>query len=420
MKYVIYLFICLLLEERMKEIEKKNTMLLVSSSTISKIGDLLFDYANNTFLAGLNINSMVLVGIYQSLENIVGVIFNLFGGVIADRFRRKKIIILTDFLSGLSCIVLSFINVQTWLIYAIIAANVFLALLSSFSSPAYKAFTKEIVERDTITQINSYLQTASTIVKIVVPVIAVVIYHWIGIHGALILDGVSFIFSSLIVLLISPIIEEIKREETFSLIIIFQDLRSGFGYLFRQRQIFILIVLSALVNFFLAGYNLLLPYGNQMFPRVTGGVYGTFLAAEAIGGLLGAFLSGKINKKLSTNQLMLFLGFSGGLLATTPISYILFSNLVLLAVSPALFNLFLTIFNIQFFSFVQRDVDTEFLGRVFGIIFTVALLFMPAGTGVFTIVLRPRFEYNFLFIGLAVMILSLIFGVLFHKAKPKI
>lgn len=320
----------------------------------------------------------------------------------------------------MSCIVLSFINVQTWLIYAIIAANVFLALLSSFSSPAYKAFTKEIVERDTITQINSYLQTASTIVKIVVPVIAVVIYHWIGIHGALILDGVSFIFSSLIVLLISPIIEEIKREETFSLIIIFQDLRSGFGYLFRQRQIFILIVLSALVNFFLAGYNLLLPYGNQMFPRVTGGVYGTFLAAEAIGGLLGAFLSGKINKKLSTNQLMLFLGFSGGLLATTPISYILFSNLVLLAVSPALFNLFLTIFNIQFFSFVQRDVDTEFLGRVFGIIFTVALLFMPAGTGVFTIVLRPRFEYNFLFIGLAVMILSLIFGVLFHKAKPKI
>lgn len=92
MKYVIYLFICLLLEERMKEIEKKNTMLLVSSSTISKIGDLLFDYANNTFLAGLNINSMVLVGIYQSLENIVGVIFNLFGGVIADRFRRKKLL----------------------------------------------------------------------------------------------------------------------------------------------------------------------------------------------------------------------------------------------------------------------------------------------------------------------------------------
>ena len=56
-------------------------------------------YVNNSFLASLNMNSMVLVEGYQSLENIIGALFNLFGGVIADRFRRKKIIILSDFLS---------------------------------------------------------------------------------------------------------------------------------------------------------------------------------------------------------------------------------------------------------------------------------------------------------------------------------
>lgn len=116
----------------MKKAEQKNASLLVSSSAISKIGDVLFDYVNNSFLASFNMNSMVLVGVYQSLENIMGVLFNLFGGVIADRFRRKKIIILSDFLSGLACIALSFISDNTWLIYAIIAANVFLAFLSSF------------------------------------------------------------------------------------------------------------------------------------------------------------------------------------------------------------------------------------------------------------------------------------------------
>ena len=70
----------------MKNIEKKNSSLLVTSNTISKIGDVLFDYAKNTFLAGLNLNSLTLVGIYQTLENLMGIIFNLFGGVIADRF----------------------------------------------------------------------------------------------------------------------------------------------------------------------------------------------------------------------------------------------------------------------------------------------------------------------------------------------
>ena len=86
----------------MKKIEKRNSTFLVTSSTISRIGDVLFDYANNTFLAGLNLRSLSLVGIYQTLESVMGVVFNLFGGVIADRFRRKRIIILTDFFSGLA------------------------------------------------------------------------------------------------------------------------------------------------------------------------------------------------------------------------------------------------------------------------------------------------------------------------------
>ncbi|ARD98497.1 MFS transporter [Lactococcus lactis] len=401
----------------MKKIEKRNSTFLVTSSTISRIGDVLFDYANNTFLAGLNLRSLSLVGIYQTLESVMGVVFNLFGGVIADRFRRKRIIILTDFFSGLACIILSFISVEAWLVYAIIIANVFLALLSSFSGPAYKAFTKEIVEKDTIAKINSYLQTASTIVKIAVPVIAIGIYHLIGIHGSLLLDGISFVASSLIMLIVSPIIEEIKKEEKFSPHLIFQDLSAGFKYLLGQKMIFTLIVLSALVNFFLAAYNLLLPYGNQMFPKISGGVYGAFLAAEAVGGLIGAFLSGKLNKSLSTSQLLFYLGFSGLLLSTTPILYLFSSNLVLLSVAPALFNLFLTIFNIQFFSFVQRDVENEFLGRVFGIIFTVAILFMPLGTITFTLILHPNFEFNFMFIGIAVAILAMIFWLLFRKKK---
>lgn len=403
----------------MKKIEKKNTVSLVSSSTITKIGDVLFDYANNAFLAGLNLHSLTLVGIYQSLESIMGVVFNLFGGVIADQFKRKKILILTDLLSGIVCIFLSLIYVQAWLVYAVIIANIFLAFLASFSSPAYKAFTKEVVEEDHISQINSYLQTANTIVKILVPIVAIWFYHRIGIHGILLIDGLSFIFSGLMIVLVTPIIEEVKKNEKFSLNGFYHDLISGFNYLFGQRTIFILIILSAFVNFFLAAYNLLLPYGNQMFPRVNGNVYGTFLTAEAIGGLVGAFLSGKINKQLSTNKLMLYLGFSGFFIAASSLFYQLTVNLFIIACAPAVFSLFLTIFNIQFFSFVQKDVDNEYLGRIFSIIFTVAILFMPLGTGIFTILLKPNFSFNFLFIGIAIMLLSFIFFLLFEKIQTK-
>src|SRR5699024_200163 len=95
--------------------------------------------------------------------------------------------------------------------------------------------------------------------------------------------------------------------------------------------------------------------------------------------------------------------------------YQLNSNLLLLSLSPALFNLFLTIYNIQFFSLIQKVVDTKFLGRIFSIIFTVAVLFMPIGTWVFTLLLKPNYEYNFLLVGICIILISLIFLKILEK-----
>lgn len=393
----------------MRKIERKNTGLLVMSSTISKIGDTLFDYVNNSFLASMNVKSMVLVGVYQALENVIGALFNLFGGVIADRFRRKKIIILSDFLSGLICLCLSLISKQTWLIYAVILTNALLALLSAFSTPAYNAFTKEIVEKEKITLVNSYLQTVATLVKIIVPMLALGIYHVIGINGALILDGMSFLLSALIVAFVQPILEETSKNDDFSVKVIFDDLVSGFKYVICNRQIYLLIALSAGVNFFMAGYSLLLPYGNQMFPKITGDIYATFLTAEAIGGVIGAVVSGKMRRKLSTGQLMAMLFVFGGFVALAPVLYFVKAELFLMVLSPVGSGIFMTLFNIHSFSLVQREVASEYLGRVLGIVFTVAILFMPLGTALFTIIFSPSNPENLLYLGISVMILSLIF-----------
>ncbi|MDO4698551.1 MAG: MFS transporter [Pasteurellaceae bacterium] len=395
--------------------EKKNIGLIVASRSISRIGDIMFDFANNTFLAGVNPNSLSLVAIYQSLESVTGVLFNLFGGVIADSVKRKKIIMVTNILGGLACIILAFTSQEKWLIYAIVILNVILAFMSSFSGPSYKAFTKEIVVKEQIAQLNSFLETSSTIVKVTVPILALFLYNKIGINGVLFLDGLSFLIAALLIYFIVPINKEIVSKDNITLTGIMTDLKMGFEYIFSHKNIFMIIALSALVNFFLAAYNLLLPYSNQMFPELQEGLYGIFLTAEAIGGFIGAVLSGFLNKQLSSIKLMIFLGLSGLFVSLSYPLYIAFHNSIILSLSPALFMLFLTIFNIQFFSVVQRDVDNEFLGRVFGIIFTVAILFMPVGTGIFSMILDSGNIFNYLFIGLAVTFLSLIFALLFNK-----
>lgn len=316
---------------------------------VSKGGDIIFDFANNTLLSGINPNSLLLVGIYQSLESIVGVLFNLFGGVIADRFKRKKIIIWTNIFCGIACMILSFISQEQWLIYAIILTNVVLAFMSAFSGPSYKAFTKEIVRNESISKLNSYLETTSTVIKVTIPLVSIFLYNILGIHGVLLLDGLSFLIAASLIFLIVPVNEEVVSKEKITIRGILIDLKIGFKYVYSHKPIFIIIVLSALINFFLAAYNLLLPYSNQMFGNISSGLYGTFLTAEAIGGFIGAILSGYINKNLSSFRLMLFLGIAGCLLSTAPLLYFIFQNTIILSFSPALFSLFLSYLISNFF-----------------------------------------------------------------------
>lgn len=399
----------------MENKKTKNISYLVMSKGVSKIGDIMFDFANNTFLAGLNPTSLSLVAIYQSLEKVIGVLFNLFGGVIADSFKRKKIIIGTNFLSGIACIVLSLISKEQWLVYAIVITNVILAFMSAFSGPSYKAFTKEVVKEDSISKLNSLLETTSTVIKVTIPMVAILLYNILGVRGVLLLDGLSFLMAALLILFVTPVNEEVDTKEEMTINGVFNDLKVGFKYVYSHKPIFIIIILSALVNFVLAAYNLLLPYSSQMFEGISDRLYGSFLTAQAIGGFLGSILSGFVNRSLSSRRLLLFSACSGLMLMLTAPLYFIFHNLIILIFSPALFSLFLSIFNIQFFSIVQRDVDNEFLGRVFGIIFSVAILFMPLGTVFFSVVLNPNNTFNIFIIGVSITVLSLIFSTLLKR-----
>ena len=399
----------------MENKKTKNISYLVMSKGVSKIGDIMFDFANNTFLAGLNPTSLSLVAIYQSLEKVIGVLFNLFGGVIADSFKRKKIIIGTNFLSGIACIVLSLISKEQWLVYAIVITNVILAFMSAFSGPSYKAFTKEVVKEDSISKLNSLLETTSTVIKVTIPMVAIFLYNILGVRGVLLLDGLSFLMAALLILFVTPVNEEVDTKEEMTISGVFNGLKVGFKYVYSHKPIFIIIILSALVNFVLAAYNLLLPYSSQMFEGISDRLYGSFLTAQAIGGFLGSILSSFVNRSLSSRRLLRLSACSGLMLMLTAPLYFIFHNLIILIFSPALFSLFLSIFNIQFFSIVQRDVDNEFLGRVFGIIFSVAILFMPLGTVFFSVVLNPNNTFNIFIIGVSITVLSLIFSTLLKR-----
>jgi len=81
-------------------------------------------------------------------------------------------------------------------------------------------------------------------------------------------------------------------------------------------------------------------------------------------------------------------------------------------------ELFMTIFNIHFFTQVQTKVEGDYLGRVLSTIFTLAILFMPIAKGLMTWLPSVRVE-SFLLIGAGVILFSLLAQVVAKKLQAK-
>ena len=168
----------------MKKLEK-NEVLLWFGSWTSKIGNIVFDYANSMSIVSSFSGKTWILALYQSSETIIQIIFNLIGGAEADKGSRKKIVIITDILAAIVCAVLSFFVDTGCMAEVMICANAILAVIYAFNSPTYKSIIREMVKKNRIGFYNSVSNAGGELIGIAGPIIGVGLVHIIGTRGAL-------------------------------------------------------------------------------------------------------------------------------------------------------------------------------------------------------------------------------------------
>lgn len=370
---------------------------LISRGAVNKIGNMLYDYGNSVWLASMGTIGQTVLGMYQISELVTSILVNPFGGVISDRFSRRRILMVTDLVCGILCLAISFIRNDSWMIGALIGANIVQAIAFAFSRPANKAIITELVEKDELVLYNSRLELVMQVVSVSSPVLSFLVLQFASLRITLVLDALSFFLAFGLVVLLPKKEEKTLGEKKLTFKIIFSDIKEGVHYIVKQREIFFLLVMASSVNFFFAAFNYLLPFSNQLYG--VQGAYATILTMGAIGSIVGALLASKI--KASMEMLLFLLALTGlgvMIMGFTLPPYLAFSgNFVC--------ELFMTIFNIHFFTQVQTKVGGEYLGRVLSSIYTLAILFMPIATGLMTW-LPSVHLYSFLIIGLGVVALS--------------
>lgn len=353
------------------------------------------------------------MSLYQSSETMIGIVFNLFAGAFADKVNRKKILIVTDFLSGITCLI-GFLFLDTPYLYlAMLIGNILLAILSTYNSPSYNAMIKESITEDYIETHFSRFTLAKEIFSIASPSIGVLVWQLFGLKVSYLFNAATFLFSafisSKIVIQLPP--KEKKKKES-----VFKQITEGLQYMFKHKTIMYLLIISAMVNFFLSGYNLSMPYLNNYFAKEMSNFFGAALIAESVGAIVFSAVNTKLSKEkkkeVSQNKMLLFLVLCGLSIALLPLQDAVFKNAYLSLVPFALMGGFLTMFNIQFFTIVQKSVDSEYVGRVYSVIFTIAILFMPVGSIVFGFILNPANLLVMLICGIGVILSVVLYKLL--------
>ena len=287
-------------------------------------------------------------------------LFAPFAGSIADRKKRKAIILLTDsidaFLKILIVTLLIFNKLELWMVYPLVFIS---GTLGAFQNPAFGASIPMLVPSDKLTRANGLLQFSSAIQNLLAPVIAGFLYPLIELKGLFIIDFVSFFFALASIAFIKipqPLIEKTKDSLVLAA---FKDLQYAWKYLIQKEGLMQLIVFFAFLNF-IANLSMIL-LGPLMMSVYNSQAYGNVQAGIGLAMLLGGLCSSLIpdtKNKIKRILLILALCSIGPIISGATLNWIIITAgfFIFMFPVPYVNTLLMSIFQIK----IERNV----LGRV--------------------------------------------------------
>lgn len=287
-------------------------------------------------------------------------LFAPFAGSIADRKKRKAIILLTDsidaFLKILIVTLLIFNKLELWMVYPLVFIS---GTLGTFQNPAFGASIPMLVPTDKLTRANGLLQFSSAIQNLLAPVIAGFLYPLIELKGLFIIDFVSFFFALASIASIKipqPLIEKTKDSLVLAAL---KDLKYAWKYLIQKEGLMQMIVFFAFLNF-IANLSMIL-LGPLMMSVYNSQAYGNVQAGIGLAMLLGGLCSSLIpdtKNKIKRILLILSLCSIGPIISGTTLNRIIITGgfFIFMFPVPYVNTLLMSIFQIK----IERNV----LGRV--------------------------------------------------------
>ncbi len=239
-------------------------------------------------------NSAFMLGIIGFSGQIPLFIISPFAGVLADRFNKHRMILLTQILALVQAFLLAVLVLTGYVeIWHLIVLSVLLGSINAFDMPIRQAFVVEMLDDDKQDLGNAIALNSSMVnaARLVGPSLAGLLIASVGEGWCFMINAVSYI--AVVVSLLKMKINYTRKETKGAKVL--NDLKEGFKYTFGFPPIKYLILLLAVISLVNTPLTLLAPVIAKKYLHGGADTFGFLMGAYGSGALVGAVYL--LNKK---------------------------------------------------------------------------------------------------------------------------
>ena len=317
-----------------------------------------------------SVTKLALTSVSTTLPSVI---VSPIAGVLADRWNRKWIMLVSDLTAGLTTGLLALMvfvgNLEIWHIYCATAIH---SISATFQGPAYMTSMTLLVPKQQLTRFNGLIHIGQSMARLISPILAGLLIASIKIQGVILFDLTTFAFSVVILLCIRlPKPNNADRANVTRKNSLLIEVVDGWRYIKAKAGILGLIVFIALINYMFGTVEVLGVPLLLSFASVT--VVGILTSVSGSGMLFGSLaVSIWGGSQRNINNLFCFMLLNGLCIAVMGLK----PNVWLVGAAAFIFFFGLPIINTSAYVILQRKVMPSVQGRVFALTRMISTSFL--------------------------------------------
>ncbi|NBR78185.1 MAG: MFS transporter, partial [Microbacteriaceae bacterium] len=185
---------CLVSSNSLRSFKHRNFRILYPANALSNIGTWTQRVAQDWLVLELTNNDATTLGIVTALQFLPAMLLSLYGGLLADRFNKRKLLLLTNVGAGFASVILGILVVTgSVVLWHVFALALLLGIFTAIDSPIRVSFTSELVGKDDLANAVSLNSANFNAGRLIGPALSGFLIYQFGTGPSFLLNTATYV-----------------------------------------------------------------------------------------------------------------------------------------------------------------------------------------------------------------------------------